>query len=507
MPLAGAARPRLPSARAGGGGRRPSGGALLLAAGLVLLWPILLAAAAAGGRLLPGTRVGGRSLGFLGPAAAAARIRDTTGAPLRVVGLDTAAPVLVDRAAMGLLVDEAAALAAARTWSGSREGRLAALLAGAGAADIPTPYRLDEAVAQAWLGDLKAQVDREAAAPFVDLGTGEPLLHPAREGLRLDQAGSLERLRAAPPYPPESFEPLLERLPPPEVDGDAALRAVTDRLGAPLAIEAYDPISDETLRWELPATAWLPAALRYEWDGQRWGWRLRPEGLDGLRAQLAARLGERRVEDGELLDVLGRRLEGDETAAARLFHPARSVTVRPGDTVAAIGQAAGIPFPWILAANPGLGDALRPGQTLIVPSPDDLLPLPPRRDRRIIVRLGAQRMQAFQDGGLRWDWAVSTGIPSSPTATGVFQVQDRQEQAFATAWDLWMPQFLAIYQPDPRVQVYNGFHGLPWHKDGRPVWTELIGQPASYGCIVLATEHARLLYDWALPGTVVEVRD
>ena len=135
------------------------------------------------------------------------------------------------------------------------------------------------------------------------------------------------------------------------------------------------------------------------------------------------------------------------------------------------------------------------------------MPLPPRRDRRILVTLGTQRLRASQDGALRWDWPVSTGIESSPTATGVFQVQDRQVEAFATAWGLWMPQFLAIYQPDPRVQVFNGFHGLPRHKDGRLVWADLIGRPASYGCIVLGTENAKLLYDWALPGTVVEVRD
>lgn len=490
-----------------GRARRQRGRDWILVAAVVLLWPILLAAAAGGGRLLPGTRLGGRSLAFLGPAAAAERIRGLEGEPIAVTGLDTAAPVLVDRTAMGLLVDEAAALETARTWSGSRGGRRAALLAGAGAPDLPLPYRLDETVAAAWLAGLKTQVDREATAAFVDLENGEPRLQAAREGLQLDLAGSLERLRAAQPYPPERYEPLLLRLPAPEVDGAAALQMVGERLAAPLAMEAYDPISDEVLRWELPAAAWLPAARRVEWDGRAWRWRLRPEGSAALRADLASRLGERRVVDEELLEVLGRRLEGEASAAVRLFHPARSVAVREGDTVASIGRQAGIPFPWILAANPGLGDALRPGQTITLPSPDDLLPLPPRRDRRIVVRLGAQRMQAFQDGALRWDWAVSTGIPSSPTATGVFQVQDRQERAFATAWDLWMPQFLAIYQPDPRVQVYNGFHGLPWHKDGRPVWSELIGQPASYGCIVLATEHARLLYDWALPGTLVEVRD
>ena len=474
---------------------------------MVLAWPMALAAAAAGGRFLPGTRMAGRSLAFLDAAAAATRLRGGPGASVAIEGLELAEPLALKPEAMGLVLDEAASLEAARAWSASRRGRLAALTLGWRAIDLKARYQLDDRTARAWLEELKRQVDRDPIIPYVDPTGAQPVLRDGRDGLRLDLEASVDRLRRGLPDAPDAFQPVVERFAPAGVDAAAALSTVAARLNGTLGLEAWDPVLDETLRWELPATAWQPALLRVEWDGQAWRWRLRPEGLKELQAGLTAQLGDRRLDLAEVAAVLARRLDGDAAAAARLRHPPRQVTVRAGDTVAGIGREAGIPFPWILAANPGLGDQLRPGQTITLPSLDDLLPIPPRRDRRILVTLGTQRLRASQDGALRWDWPVSTGIESSPTATGVFQVQDRQEEAFATAWDLWMPQFLAIYQPDPRVQVFNGFHGLPRHKDGRLVWADLIGRPASYGCIVLGTENAKLLYDWALPGTVVEVRD
>lgn len=478
---------------------------LPVAAALVVVWPAALAGAAAAGRLLPGTRMDGRSLAFLDQEAAIARLREGLEAPVAVEGLDLAAPLAVTREAIGLTLDEAASLETARAWSASRPGRLAALALGWRGVDLDVRYQLDDGAARAWLAALKPQVDRDPIIPHIDPAGGRPTLRDGRDGLRLDVDASLDRLRAALPHAPTRFEPFVERFGPAGVDAAAGLAGVSARLTAPLDLEAYDPVGDETLRWVLPSATWMPAVQRVEWDGQAWRWRLKSEAMAELLTDLP--LGDRLLEPAEVADVLARRLDGDASAYARLRHPRRQVTVRPGDSVAAIGREAGIPFPWILAANPGLGHQLRPGQTITLPSPDELLPLPPLRDRRIRVSLGKQRMQAWQDGALRWDWPVSTGIESSPTATGTFQVQDRQEEAFATAWDLWMPQFLAIYQPDPRVQVFNGFHGLPRHKDGRLVWAELIGQPASYGCVVLGAEHARLLFDWALPGTVVEIRD
>jgi hypothetical protein len=86
----------------------------------------------------------------------------------------------------------------------------------------------------------------------------------------------------------------------------------------------------------------------------------------------------------------------------------------------------------------------------------------------------------------------------------VFQVLSKEENAYASLWDLWMPHFLAIYPAGP--DFYNGFHGLPTLSSGRLLWEGLLGSSASYGCIILGLEEAQVFYDWAEVGVTVVVK-
>jgi hypothetical protein len=52
----------------------------------------------------------------------------------------------------------------------------------------------------------------------------------------------------------------------------------------------------------------------------------------------------------------------------------------------------------------------------------------------------------------------------------------------------------------------NGIHGLPLLSNGVRLWADVLGQPASFGCIILDLEAAEQLYDWAEEGVVVEIR-
>ena len=63
-------------------------------------------------------------------------------------------------------------------------------------------------------------------------------------------------------------------------------------------------------------------------------------------------------------------------ATVRVYHHDTQHTVGHGETFSSIAYDYGIPYPWIQAANPQVDDALSVGQTIIVPSPDALLPLP-----------------------------------------------------------------------------------------------------------------------------------
>jgi lipoprotein-anchoring transpeptidase ErfK/SrfK len=180
--------------------------------------------------------------------------------------------------------------------------------------------------------------------------------------------------------------------------------------------------------------------------------------------------------------------------------------VQAGETLASIGRDYGIPYPWIQQANPDMGETLGVGQQLTIPSPDRMLPLPVVEGKRIIVSIAEQRVWVYENGALKWDWAASTGIDSSPTAPGIFQVQSHEANAYAGNWDLWMPFFLGIYQPVPVSPFMNGFHGFPTRNGSTLLWTGDLGHKVTYGCILLSTDNARALYEWAEDGVVVEVR-
>ena len=64
--------------------------------------------------------------------------------------------------------------------------------------------------------------------------------------------------------------------------------------------------------------------------------------------------------------------------------------------------------------------------------------------------------------------------------------------------------FRSIYHATPNL--LNGIHGLPLLSSGARLWANVLGQPASYGCVILDLEAAEHLYGWAEDGVVVEIR-
>jgi lipoprotein-anchoring transpeptidase ErfK/SrfK len=187
-----------------------------------------------------------------------------------------------------------------------------------------------------------------------------------------------------------------------------------------------------------------------------------------------------------------------------LTHPERSYTVQAGDSISGIAAAFGM-TPWhVVRANPDIDpDWLSVGQQLTIPSQDELTPHLPVTDKRIVVSVAEQRMRAYENGELVYEWPISTGVEDSPTHTGIFQVLGKEENAYASLWDLWMPHFIAIYAAGP--DFHNGFHGLPTLSSGRRLWEGALGSPASYGCIILGLDEAETLYEWVELGVTVVV--
>jgi LysM repeat protein len=181
-------------------------------------------------------------------------------------------------------------------------------------------------------------------------------------------------------------------------------------------------------------------------------------------------------------------------------------TVRRGDTLASIARRYGTTA-WTVANANGLANPnyIYPGQQLRIPAGGTAsAPAAPAAGgaRRIVVDLSDQRMYVYQNGQLLWNWVVSTGQPGRSTAVGSYKVLNKIPNAYASTWNLQMPYWLGIYWAG---SLQNGIHALPIQANGQRLWEGYLGQRVSYGCVILSTQNAQTLYNWATVGTPVDI--
>jgi tetratricopeptide (TPR) repeat protein len=120
----------------------------------------------------------------------------------------------------------------------------------------------------------------------------------------------------------------------------------------------------------------------------------------------------------------------------------------------------------------------------------------------IEIDISEQRFYAWQGDRLVYKFRTSTGLRGRDTATGRFRVLDKMPMAYSSIWRLKMPYWLGIYYVG---NIENGIHALPIRPDGSVMWGGLLGQRASYGCVILSTQAARTIYNWADIGTPVHI--
>jgi lipoprotein-anchoring transpeptidase ErfK/SrfK len=120
----------------------------------------------------------------------------------------------------------------------------------------------------------------------------------------------------------------------------------------------------------------------------------------------------------------------------------------------------------------------------------------------ILVDLSEQHMYVYENDGLIYSFVASTGI-NGGTRIGNFAVQSKIPNAYGSTWDIWMPDWLGIYWS---AGLENGIHALPILPNGATLWAGFLGRPISYGCVVLGTYDAEVLYNWADMGTPVDIQ-
>ena len=302
---------------------------------------------------------------------------------------------------------------------------------------------------------------------------------------------------------------VIEPVEPAVFDVSPVVAQANQLLAMSLQVHAYDPVQDEAVDWTIAPEVWgnwVTVAPLQPGKVEHFSWVVAE---DKMAADLADML---HLADGRFLNmdemvagVTQAVMGGDAAVQLRIYHPNQIHTVQAGETLSSIGRDYGIPYPWIQQANPNLGDALSVGQSLTIPSPDNMLPLPVIENKRIVISLSQQKVWVYENGSLQWEWVASTGIASSPTAPGIFQIQSHEENAYAGNWDLWMPSFMGIYQPVPTSSFMNGFHGFPTRNGYDLLWTGDLGHEVTYGCILLSNENAQTLFNWAEEGVIVEI--
>jgi len=120
----------------------------------------------------------------------------------------------------------------------------------------------------------------------------------------------------------------------------------------------------------------------------------------------------------------------------------------------------------------------------------------------ILVDISEQHMYVYEGDVLVYSFVASTGM-NNATRAGIFHVQSKIPNAYGSTWNIWMPSWLGIYWSG---SLENGIHALPILPNGATLWAGYLGRPISYGCVVLGSYEAQVLYDWAEIGTPVEIR-
>ena len=363
----------------------------------------------------------------------------------------------------------------------------------------------DSTKVEALLNDLAPQIYVAPRDATLSLGPEGVTCTPGRGGWALDAHATTEAISAAIERGARVADLHVTTLLPDLPEPDPGCREARKILSAPFTVAVDDPLSGTQASFNASpkeVVTWLsPVILDDRIEVQ-----IDEGAIEAWLVEIASQLNTDVILDVErtLTKVLAAAAEGDHGTEAVVRHPAGTYVVQPGDTLFDIAYRHGFPLWRLEEANPDVepGELLI-GMELTIPSIDVLFPEPLVPGKRIEIDLPEQRLRAYEDETVVYDFTCSSGMTSTPTIAGQFQVLFKEPEAYAQRWSLEMPYFMAIYYEGP--DFANGIHELPIRADGQRLWASVLGWPASYGCIILDVGDAKKLYDWAPVGTLVRV--
>jgi lipoprotein-anchoring transpeptidase ErfK/SrfK len=451
------------------------------------------------GRVPPGVSALGVNLSLMARTDAAAALDSALG---EVLLRDGQRVWTVNAAELGIMLD------AESTVQRAAEVGISGLFGGVSVAPVVS---INTETLTTALNQLASQVELPPRNAGIRLLNGQVEAVPAANGRQLDVSATAAQIASDPARAliDGSLDLVMGDVVPAIADASPLVEQARGLLASPLRIQAYDPFSDETLAWTIQPTEWA-AWITAEPD---------PSSSIGLRLTLSrndvsnflSERAEATLPSHQTIDLEDATQTVIDAVAAyntipviRVRELDRTHTVRSGESITSIAWDYGIPYPYIQEANPNVG-GLNAGQTLTIPSREVFLEYDPVSNKRIVVSISGNWTRVYENGSLKWDWVSSTGINDSPTWPGVYQIITHEENAYAGNWNLYMPWFLGVYKPIPGSGFTNGFHGFPTRGGGQILWENSLGTRVTYGCILISNTNAKLLYDWAEDGVVVEI--
>ncbi|MEP7293949.1 MAG: peptidoglycan binding domain-containing protein, partial [Chloroflexota bacterium] len=384
---------------------------------------------------LPGVSAAGVELGGLTAPEAAEQLRSGWTLTLS----DGERQIPVDPAALGITLDAQATAQQAVTYGRGHGDLLRALL---GNSDLPPVINMDINATEQGLLGLRDQIEQAPVNAGITLVNGVVQPRDGVIGKAFDLNATLAPLRqnASAALADGVLELVMHPVAPQVSDSSALVQAAGALLAHPLQISLYDPIGNSGRLWTVAPETWSTWLVANGSNLTFDAGQLTPY-LTQKQSELAA--GDYLDADESVAALQSAIAQRDTNPQVRIYHHDRQHTVEAGDTLISVAWDYGMPYPWIQQANPGV-ETLSIGQTITIPSPDVMLPLPVTPNKRIVVNMSEQRVRVYENGALKWDWLGSTGIASSPTWRGVYQIISHETNAYASNWDLWMPNFMGV---------------------------------------------------------------
>jgi len=346
---------------------------------------------------------------------------------------------------------------------------------------------------------------------------GELIAVQGRPGKQLDISLSLERLTQDPVgvIKNRRLELMSIDLLPTVMDASPFLDEAYAFLTSEVQLQGFDPFTHETTAWQVgseTAATWLASGVN--------GLTVREDTFiqyiqninEGLVNSDTPRYLDERHSLEKLQDAL--RTSNPEVVLRVRYLP-QPYEIEQQDNGFLIGRKNGIPFQLIADANPAVEwNQLSIGQQIQIPSRDELIPVDPLPNKRIVVDIETQWLVAFENDEIVFSWGISSGRETAPTYPGVFQILTQENTAYGSSFTLcgeggtdcgqWeMYWFMGVYEVVPGLM--NGFHGAVLLPNGGYLGGGGVHTPSTFGCVMSLDANAQRLYEWAEIGTMVEI--